>query len=103
MPLIILFLSTFYGMYARTRTDLMAHLANLIFRRKFESSTEFWGYVCDRSIFGFPYGELLTCSICLSAWVGIALSLLQGLSVWDGLAAAVVWCLADIFLRGVDE
>ena len=90
-------------MYALTRTDLMAHLANLVSRRKFESAEEFWGYVCDKSIFGFPYGELLTCRICLSAWVGTGMSLAQGFNVWYGLAIAGAWCLADIFLRGIDE
>ena len=101
MPLIILFLSVFYLMYAMTRTEIMAHLANLVSRRKFESSDEFRRYICDKTMFGFPYGELLTCSPCLSAWVGVSLSFFQGFGVWDGLAAAGVWCIANVFLKGI--
>ena len=101
--MIVLILSTLYLMYAMTRTEIMAHLVNLVSRRKFDSVEEFRGYICDKAFLGFPYGELLTCSTCLSAWVGVALSFLQGFGIWEGLVAACVWCVANIFLLRSSE
>lgn len=94
-------LSYLYIMVAITRTDLIAHLANIFSTRKFDDRASFLAYVCDKSVLGFPAGELVSCSTCLSAWVGVAWMLVNGVPNWFacGLAAAFIWHIADIIFR----
>lgn len=97
-------LSYLYIMVALTRTDLLAHLANIFSKRKFGDRQTFLFYICDKIAFGFPAGELISCSTCLSAWVGAAWMLVNGAPYWfaNGLAAAFIWHIFDIGLKRVE-
>lgn len=98
----MLILAFIYIMYAQTRTDILAHVGGLIWRRKFDDRRAFLFFVCDKEFRGFPYGELIACSTCNSAWQGVALSLIVGESVLFGLALAGAWVLTDAVLRRLE-
>lgn len=98
---VVISLSYLYIMVALTRTDLLAHIANIFSRRKFSDRQSFLFHVCDKTILRFPAGELISCSTCLSAWVGAAWMLANGIPCWfaSGLAAAFAWHVVDVILK----
>lgn len=96
-------LAFIYLMYAQTRTDILAHLGGLIWRRKFDDRRAFLFFVCDKEFRGFPYGELIACAICNSPWQGILFSLIVGEGVVFGIGLAGIWVITDTILRRIER
>lgn len=74
MEFLIIAFATWYLSYAVTSSDCPFGL-------------------CKRIREAIPLGGLLTCIVCLSLWVGIALALLTGQPIVNGIGAAGLACL----------